>query len=263
MSQQKAETELKGIINLCRAVTAGGVEPFDVDVDYILSVIRKYYPGLREVKDFCTDASALKELSNVLQRQTDWIQYKSTTLYKDPFLLNQQILKMEISSIAEAFLKSWHPVVEMEQLSAKTLAGSLGYWIDLIPMSDRWKESDLELVDAELATLEDAKMLGFLPAEGFNEILEAFWHELSKRFGEEGKIEYWDWIGADTYEETVKRSYLTVFLVSYGYANIQINRFSEEIEITCNKVQNSNPSKSKVSIPTMVDYEEWRRWRKE
>ncbi|MBM3291217.1 hypothetical protein FJY84_00900 [Candidatus Bathyarchaeota archaeon] len=263
MSKQKVETELRGIINLCKAVTSGGVEPFDVDVDYILSVIRKYYPELQDVKDFCTDASALKELSNVLQRQNDWIQYKSTTLYKDPFLLNQQILRMEISSIAEAFLKSWHPVVEMEQLSAKTLAGSLGYWADLIPFGERWKEPELQLVDAEIATLEDAKMLGFLLEEGFNELLEAFWSELGKKVGEEGKIEYWDWIGADTYDETIRRSYLTVFLVSYGYAEIQIDRFSETIEITRNKIQKSNPSKSKLSIPTLVDYEEWRRWRKE
>ncbi|MBN1683481.1 hypothetical protein JW865_08020 [Candidatus Bathyarchaeota archaeon] len=263
MTQQKIESELKSVINLCKAVTSGSIEPFDIDVDYILSVIRKHYPELKNVQELCTDASALKELSNVLERQKDWIQYKTTTLYKDPFLLNQQILKMEISNIAKVFLKSWRPLVEMEQISAKTLAGSLGYWADLIPLNDRWKEPDLMLIDAEIATIEDAKMLGFLPEEGFVQSLEAFWVELGQKANETGIIDYWDWIGADTYEETVKRSYLTVFLVSYGYANIKIDQLTDSIEISYNKEQNSNPKQSKISIPTMVDYEEWKKWRKE
>jgi hypothetical protein len=115
--------ELEGVISLCRAVQAGSIEPFAVDIDYMLEVIRRYYPETTSLRDFCTDAAAIKGLSNVLQSQNDWIQYQSTTLYKDPFLLNQQISAW-ISQPSPTALKSWHPMVQMEQLSAKTLAGA-------------------------------------------------------------------------------------------------------------------------------------------
>jgi hypothetical protein len=257
----KTQTELEGVIQLCRLVTAGSVEPFNVDVDYILGVIRKHYPKIESLSDFCQDASAIKELSNVLQRQNEWIEHQSTTLYRDPFLLNQQVMRMDVSAIADSFLKSWHPLVEMEQLSAVTLAGSLGYWTGLIPIADRWKQAEMELIDAGTATLEEAKRLGFLPMEGFAEIIEGFWHELKERVGEGGKIKYENWVLADTYEETVKRSYITVFMVGYGYANIETDRFGDNVTIIHNREQHPDPGQAKLSVPVLVDYEEWRKWR--
>lgn len=259
----KKRDELEGVIGLCRAVQAGSVEPFAVDIDYMLTVIRRYYPETNSLQDFCTDAAAIKGLSQVLQSQNDWIQHQSTTLYKDPFLLNQQILKMDISAIADSFLKSWHPMVQMEQLSAKTLAGSLGYWKDLIPLAERWKNPQLQLIEAGTATVEEAQELGIIPTEGFADMLEAFWMELAERVGEGGRISYWDWIGTDSYEETVRRSYMTVFMVTYGYARIEFDRFGEKVEIIHNKTPRPDTGQAKISIPTLVDYEEWRQWRKE
>jgi len=255
--------ELEGVISLCRAVQAGSGEPFAVDIDYMLEVIRRYYPETDSLQDFCTDAAAIRGLSEVLQSQNNWIQHQSTTLYKDPFLLNQQIMKMDISAIADSFLRSWHPMVQMEQLSAKTLAGSLGYWTDLIPLAERWKVSDVEMVDAGTATMDEARALGYIPEEGFVDIIEGFWHELEARAGAGGKIAYWDWIGADTYEETIRRAYLTVFMVGYGYANVKADRIEETVEVIHNVEPHPDPGQAKVSVPTLIDYEEWKQWRKE
>lgn len=256
-------SELESVINLCRMVQNGKIEPFDIDFDYVMGVIKKHYPDITNIQDFCLDAQALKELSSVLERQNQWIEHQSTTLYKDPFMLSQSLLAMDIGTIADVFLKSWHPLVEMEQISAKTLAGSLGYWGDLIPFDERTQELFAEERDTEYASMDEARQLGFIPEEGFTDIIEKFWKELGEKVGPGGDIDYWEWIGAESYQETVYRAYLTVFMVGYGYANASWDRLMEEHKIIHNVELRPDPGQSKVSLPTMVDYEEWKLWRNE
>jgi hypothetical protein len=241
-------------------VQSGSIEPFDLDFDYVMSVIKKHYQNIKSIEDFCIDANAIKELSLVLERQNEWIAHQTSTLYKDPFMLNQQLMKMDIGAIANTFLKSWHPLIEMEQISARTLAESMGYWGNLIPVDERWIESDADPIDTQFASLEDALSLGLISEEGFAEIIKYFWHELGEKVGVGGKIDYWDWIGADTYEETINRAYLTVFLVGEGYAKVEWDRLLEETFIVHNKELKPDRDGDQISLPVLVDYKEWEKW---
>jgi hypothetical protein len=176
-------------------------------------------------------------------------------------MLSQQLLMMDVGAIADAFLKSWHPIVEMEQISAKTLAGSLAYWGDLLPMDERWNDLQVRHIETGTATMRDARELGIILEEGFTENMEAFWREMKEKAGEDSQIPYWDWVGADTYKETLKRAFLTSYLVGYGYATIRMDRFGENVELSPTDIPNQNPDEERRSLPVLVDYEEWERWR--
>ena len=131
-----------------------------------------------------------------------------------------------------------------------------------MPLAERWNDFNLNEVDVEVASLSDARAMGYISEEGFTETLEAFWEEMKDKAPGGSMIPYWDWIGSETYDETVKRAYITSFLVSYGYAAIQMDRFGDQIKVKPLDELNPDPEEGKTSVPVMVDYKEWELWRK-
>ncbi|HDJ21951.1 MAG TPA: hypothetical protein ENF19_01945, partial [Candidatus Bathyarchaeota archaeon] len=174
-------SELESIIDLCRMVQRGAIDPFDIDFEYVIQVIRKHYPQVKTSRELCLNAQALKELTLVLEEQGKWIHHKSTTLYKDPFLLAESLRALDLGAIAQVFLRSWHPVVDMGQISAQTLANSLAYWGDLAPLETRWRGIQVEERETGYTSEDEARRLGLIPEEGFTEALEALWAELGER----------------------------------------------------------------------------------
>jgi len=257
---------LQRVIEMCRTVEERSLDPFLVDVDEIIRVVREFFPDWEQPEDLCLDAEAINRLASVIRLQSEWVKHRSTSLYTDPFLLEEKIKRLEKEAIVEAFLGAWHPIVEFEQISFYSLKEALRYWETLPPLKDRWKEFPAPEEAGGVASREELIRLKILRDKAFTEELESFWNELKRLVaekGEDGRIRYWDFVVAETYEETIRKAFMASFLVTYGYATLEVHPLEEEIFIKpFEKQQRRIAKKQLVSIPIAVTLEEWMKWRR-
>jgi hypothetical protein len=187
-------------------------------------------------------------------------------LYTDPFLLEEKIRQTGKQQMVDVFLGAWSPVIEFEQLSLHNVAQGLLYWEALAPIDQRWKDIDVSAVAMGSVSREEMVKQRVLSDKEFSEELEAYWLELKNNVlekGVDGKIAYWDFIGADTYEETVQRAFLTSFLVTYGYATLKIDRLEETIHILPYKKQRQEVlNEQSTSVPIAVSCSDWQKWKR-
>jgi hypothetical protein len=136
------------------------------------------------------------------------------------------------------------------------------YWNGLAPIDERWQKFGPMQVEAGATTREELIRLKILVEKTFMEELEAFWQELQQKVGADEKILYWDFVGADTYRETLDRAYMTSFLVTYGYATLELVPLEEEVFIKpFTKVRSELAEARMVSVPISVSHEEWMKWK--
>jgi len=258
--------KLQRIIETCKSVEDRSLDPFLIDVDEIISTVKEYFPEWEIPDDLCLDAETIHRLASVIKLQSEWVRHRSTSLYTDPFLLEEKLNRLGKEEIIEVFVSAWHPIVEFEQISLHSLAEAFRYWESLLPLKERWKEFPPAEFERSLATREELIRQRILRDKAFSEELETFWQELKNQVetkGENGKIHYWDFVGAETYDETVHKAFMTSFLVTYGYATLEIHPLEEEIFIKPYERQTAKIGKKQlVSIPIAVSAEDWMKWKR-
>ena len=258
--------KLERIIEMCLAIENHTVEPFTLNVDEIIKIVKQYFPNWENPEELKLDAEALHHLASVIKMQSEWVKHRSNSLYTDPFLMEEKIRQTSKQGMVEVFLGAWSPLIEFEQLSLHSLAQGLLYWDGLAPVGDRWKNIDVSEVAMGFVSRDELVKQRVLGNKEFSEELECYWQELKNKVtekGADGKIAYWDFIGADTYEETVQRAFLTSFLVTYGYATLEIDRLEETIFILpFDKPREAALTEQSTSVPIAVSCQDWQKWKR-
>jgi hypothetical protein len=258
--------KLQRIIEMCMDIENHTVDPFLLDVDSVIRVVKEYFPQWEEADELNLDSEAIHHLASVIKLQSEWVKHCSTSLYTDPFLLEEKITRARKEEMIRVFLKAWHPLVEWEQLSLHSLAEAMRYWNGLLPLKERWLELGVAEVAIGTTSRDELVRQRILGDKVFSEELDCYWQELKetvKEKGRDGKILYWDFVGADTYEETVQRAFLTSFLITYGYATLEIYPLEEEIFIKPFEKPNTEIlAQQSISIPIAVTYENWQKWKR-
>lgn len=258
---KSAREDLLRIIDLCKSVELKSLDPYLIDVGDLIKVIKEYSSMWRDFEDLCLDAEAINQIASVVRMQAEWVKKRASRLYRDPFLIEEKVRSLSADKIAEIFIKVWRPIVDLEQLTIKCFREALNYWGDLRPLSERWKKIGYIKAEPQTICREEAIKEGALSDESFILSLERMWLELKDVSSKSGKIRYWDFVGSDSFEETIERAYLTSFLITYGYAKLEVNPLENEIFILPNDKPIPPSGSEVVSFPISISFEEWRKWK--
>jgi hypothetical protein len=256
---------LERVIDMMKGIEAHTVDPFLLNVDEIIRIVQEYFPEWDQPEELNLDSEAIHHLASVIKLQSEWVKQRSTSLYTDPFLLEEKISQKNKREMTEVFLQAWHPIVEQEQVTLQSLSDALRYWNMLVPLKERWEQLAVAEVAMGTATRDELVEQSILRDEAFSAELDRYWEELKAKThteGSDGKLFYMDWVGADTYEETVQRAYITSFLVTYGYATLEVIPLEEEIFIMPLDEPTAKLNKQAVSVPITLTFESWQKWKR-
>src|SRR5271169_6744060 len=227
--RDKKLEDILRLIELCRNVQSSSVNPFEIDIREKLLTLKKHLPDWKVIDIMLMDSEALHQLVQIVKLQDQWIKYRASALYIDPLLLELKIRLLTREDLADSFVKCWHPVAQVDQLTARGLERAFTYWRELVPMSERFKQDlgNYAVAPGQM-NFEELQALNIFTKEEFETKLNTIHGELVER-SPGGEIDYRRFIGAPTFEETAVRAYLVAFVVTEGRANIRIDPLTEEI----------------------------------
>lgn len=255
LKAKKRREILLRILDLCEKAIKEEVDPFQVDVIQLFRKLREILPELETDEEFYLDLEAVLGLTSVILKQDEWIRYRSSLMFLDPLLVLLKLERLEKKDLADVLRRSWRPIVEARGVSPLFLERALEYWRALPPLEERrMKIGGAEERSGRLNE-DELRALGFASEEEF---LSSIRSE-EKRLREEaesrgGEVPYWDFVGAESYEETIKRAYLVSFLCSHGLATIKKDPISGEMKL----VPLETPPENRVSLAISIDEETWR-----
>ena len=200
---------------------SSSANPFDVDIIEKIRLLRERLPEWKYLDELLIDSEALLELAQIVRLQDEWLKHRASALYIDPLLIQLKIKLLSKDALNEAFVRSWHPVAQVDQLSPKGLERAFVYWRDLQPMSERFKD-EFGNYGVKPGTVDYSELvsLGVFTEIEFEDRLKDLHDELLRKSNGEW-VDYAGFIGASTFEEKVLRAYLLAFLISEGRASLK------------------------------------------
>jgi hypothetical protein len=243
--------DLRELIQTCNAIKERKFNPFFLDVNLAIQILRKYFPFWNSLDDNCLDAETVKYLAETLDLQRNQLRYQSSAFYMSPEMLEKKLRSLSVKRLGEVFLKSWHPIVEKEQLTLGAIRAGLLYWDQLASYEERRRRLMLRKAPPpQMTELDLLVKSGLVTREEFTRNLRALWEELRALTEKGDSVDYWSFVRRGTYQETVQRAYHVSFLLTYGFA--QMRHDSENIKIRALAEPTGKAATGLVSFPIAI-----------
>ncbi len=214
--------ELEELIQTCISIENRRFNPFLLDITEALRIIRLHSNHLRTLDDHLLDMRAITSVARVVGLQSANLRFQSSALFVDPGMVKQKLDSLSREQLAEFLLLSWHPIVELEQLTLASTKEAKEFWERMLSFFERRKRLHLgPFITPEATDLGELARMRVVEEKAYSRKMQDLWNELKESAGEEKLVDYWNFIRGSDFAQTVNRAQLVSFLVSYGYANLQ------------------------------------------
>ena len=220
--RSRARRDLEEIIETCDSIESRKFNPFLLDVPESLGILRSHAGHLGSLADHLLDMRALTGIARVVGLQSAQLRFQSSSSFLDPEVAKEKVEAMTRRQLAEFLLLSWHPIVELEQLTPASVKEGTDYWNRMLSFFERRKRLQLgPFTPAGSVGIGELTKAGLIEEKAFAKKLLEFWEELKLKSGPDGAAGYWDFVKVRNFAETVARAQMVSFLVSYGYAMLE------------------------------------------
>ncbi len=218
--------------------------PFDVDIKEKILLLRSRLPEWRYLNELLVDSEALLELTQIVKLQDEWLKHRASSLYIDPLLIQLKVKLLPKEALTEAFVKSWHPVAQVDQISPKGLERAFVYWRNLTSIAERFKdEFGTYGVKPGSVDYQELVSLGVFTQTQFEQGLKDLHEELLEKSNGEW-IDYMEFIKSPEFETRVLRAYLLAFLISEGRASLRTEPLTGRVWTMALSERAKGPTKS-------------------
>ena len=169
------------------------------------------------------------ELTQIVKLQDQWLKSRASSLYIDPLLIQLKVKLLPKEALSEAFIKSWHPVAQIDQLSPRGIEKAFVYWRDLVPISERFKDKfGTYGIKPGIVDYAELISLGVFTEDEFETNLVQLHDELLQKSNGDW-VDYREFLGDESYESKVRRANMLAFLISEGRALLKTEPLSGKI----------------------------------
>ncbi len=210
-------------IEACGEVLRGEKLPHQLDVWQIWRRVEEASRQITEIEEMRLYATLARMVVSVLRLQCRWLRYEADELFVDSDIARDTIEKMHLRSVITIFLKSLHPVVELEQLNARAFEMGMDHWDEITQFEPI---GEMQPSEVETYGLGSRETSGFVGGPDFEELVSRIEEEYREK-ASRGEVEYADFVskgGGAAFAETVERAFLTSFLISQGKLAVRERR---------------------------------------
>jgi len=209
-------------IETCQKALSGELLPHQVDAWELWEILSRASDKLSGPEEHLQYAMLLRLIVATVRLQCRWLRYEADELYVDADMARQKIHSLSVRTLSSIFVKSFHPLVEMERMTARALDVGKRHWDELAGRGFQDFASPETFLTYERGSEVESQVLREVR---FQELLEDLMKEfLSSDDGSD--VPYESFIskrGSAGFSEMVTRSYLVSFLVTQRRMSLKAN----------------------------------------